>query len=132
MKPFRKVILSKYSISVVINRLLFQLGDNQDSLWDELRLSINQDPKKLIVNITIMHYTYGEIFFFKVIDDHLTGSQTVYNVNVLLDYSVDNIAEQLQKDEKLFFILSNSRSLENDKASNVLQLIVENINKVNQ
>ena len=47
---------------------------------------------------------------FVILDDDPTGVQTVHNVNVYTDWSKETILDAFKKD-KLFFILTNSRSL---------------------
>lgn len=46
-----------------------------------------------------------------VLDDDPTGVQTVHDVSVYTDWSVDSIADGLREREKLFFILTNSRAM---------------------
>lgn len=82
-----------------------------DSLWPELKYYVKNDPKKIIC-----------------LDDDPTGCQTVYDINVLLDYSVDSIVRQLQEDEKMFFILTNTRSLNQNEAILRTREIMANIN----
>ena len=62
-----------------------------------------------------------------VLDDDPTGCQTVYDINVLLDYSVESITRQLLRDDKLFFILTNTRSLKEDEAIAVTKQVVSNV-----
>ncbi len=83
---------------------------NTDSAWTELRSELQNDPSRLIV-----------------LDDDPTGCQTVYDVNVLLDYSVESIHEQLEKDHKLFYILTNTRSMPPEQAKEVIRTVLGNI-----
>jgi uncharacterized protein YgbK (DUF1537 family) len=46
-----------------------------------------------------------------VLDDDPTGTQTVQNIAVVTDWSVDTLAAELRSDAPGFFILTNSRSL---------------------
>jgi len=46
-----------------------------------------------------------------VLDDDPTGTQTIHNLPVLTDWSVEALASELQNDFSAFFILTNSRSL---------------------
>lgn len=46
-----------------------------------------------------------------VLDDDPTGTQTVYDVPVLTDWSADLLEEELRMEPDLFYILTNSRSL---------------------
>lgn len=48
---------------------------------------------------------------FIVLDDDPTGVQTVHDIYVFTDWSVESIKEGLLGKEKLFFILTNSRGL---------------------
>ncbi|MFC2038913.1 four-carbon acid sugar kinase family protein, partial [Chloroflexota bacterium] len=46
-----------------------------------------------------------------VIDDDPTGGQTTHDVRVLMDWSVDTLRKTLAAGDPLFFISTNSRSL---------------------
>ena len=83
---------------------------NTISLWPKLREAVSLDPRRLIV-----------------LDDDPTGCQTVYEINVLLDYSVESIAAQLELDDKLFYILTNTRSLTEDDAIKVTKQVIKNV-----
>ena len=48
---------------------------------------------------------------FIVLDDDPTGVQTVHDITVYTDWSVESICQGLQEDTKLFYILTNSRAL---------------------
>jgi Sugar-binding N-terminal domain len=100
----RNVIVSKSILDSV------EQSANTDSLWPQLREAVSLDPKRLIV-----------------LDDDPTGCQTVYDINVLLDYSVDSIKEQLKLDDKLFYILTNTRSLTEKDAIAVTKQVIQNI-----
>ncbi|XP_042493370.1 uncharacterized protein LOC122072980 isoform X3 [Macadamia integrifolia] len=59
-----------------------------------------------------------------VLDDDPTGTQTVHDIEVLTEWSVESLVdEQFERKPKCFFILTNSRSLSSDK----LVKSVENI-----
>ena len=83
---------------------------NTISLWPKLREAVSLDPRRLIV-----------------LDDDPTGCQTVYEINVLLDYSVESIATQLELDDKLFYILTNTRSLTEEDAIKVTKQVIKNV-----
>ena len=47
-----------------------------------------------------------------VLDDDPTGTQTVHGVNVLFDFSVEAIAEEMRsKDSRVFYLLTNTRAM---------------------
>jgi len=82
-----------------------------ESLWPNLKEFVSTiDPKRVIV-----------------LDDDPTGCQTVYDCNVLIDYSVESIKKQLQLDEKLFYILTNSRSMDENGAKGIISKVLKNI-----
>ncbi|HKS38412.1 MAG TPA: four-carbon acid sugar kinase family protein [Verrucomicrobiae bacterium] len=51
-----------------------------------------------------------------VLDDDPTGTQTVHNVPVLTEWSVESLHRELGSDNNCFYILTNSRSLPPDGA----------------
>ena len=56
-----------------------------------------------------------------------SGCQTVHDVNVLLNFDVESLCEQLILDEKCFYILTNSRSMNERDAVSVTSLVLDNI-----
>lgn len=62
-----------------------------------------------------------------VLDDDPTGTQTVHDIEVLTEWSVDSLIEQFKKKPKCFFILTNSRALSSDKASALVVDICRNL-----
>jgi len=46
-----------------------------------------------------------------VLDDDPTGTQTVHDVNILTEWSVSQLSAALRGNDRLFYILTNSRSL---------------------
>ncbi|KAF8081353.1 hypothetical protein N665_0891s0028 [Sinapis alba] len=62
-----------------------------------------------------------------VLDDDPTGTQTVHDIEVLTEWSVESIFEQFRKKPACFFILTNSRSLSSEKASALIKDICSNI-----
>jgi Sugar-binding N-terminal domain len=100
----RNVIVSKSILGSI------QQSAITESLWPKLREAVQMDPRRLIV-----------------LDDDPTGCQTVYDINVLLDYSVSSIEEQLKLDDKLFYILTNTRSLGEADAISVTKHVIDNI-----
>lgn len=46
-----------------------------------------------------------------VVDDDPTGTQTVHDTRVLLDWDASDVEQALTADERVFFLLTNSRSL---------------------
>lgn len=62
-----------------------------------------------------------------VLDDDPTGTQTVHDVDVLTEWDVESLVEQFRKRPKCFFILTNSRALNSDKASALIVNICQNL-----
>lgn len=65
-----------------------------------------------------------------VLDDDPTGTQTVYDVPVLTDWSVKSIQSELNRGTNFFFILTNSRSLNQNLANELALTIGRNIQEV--
>ena len=64
---------------------------------------------------------------FIVLDDDPTGVQTVHDVSVYTDWSVESIKSGLLEAEKLFYILTNSRGLTAAETTAVHREIAANI-----
>nr|XP_016494021.1 PREDICTED: uncharacterized protein LOC107813285 isoform X2 [Nicotiana tabacum] len=62
-----------------------------------------------------------------VLDDDPTGTQTVHDIEVLTEWSVESLVEEFKKRPKCFFILTNSRALTSEKASALIADICRNI-----
>ncbi|XP_075514401.1 uncharacterized protein LOC142549368 [Primulina tabacum] len=62
-----------------------------------------------------------------VLDDDPTGTQTVHDIEVLTEWSIESLVEQFDKKPKCFFILTNSRSLSPEKASTLIVEICSNL-----
>ncbi|EOY21352.1 Ketose-bisphosphate aldolase class-II family protein isoform 1 [Theobroma cacao] len=62
-----------------------------------------------------------------VLDDDPTGTQTVHDVEVLTEWSVESLVEQFRKKPICFFILTNSRSLSSEKATALIKDICSSL-----
>ncbi|MGB8455672.1 MAG: four-carbon acid sugar kinase family protein [Anaerocolumna sp.] len=67
-----------------------------------------------------------------VLDDDPTGVQTVHDVYVYTDWSVDSIRQGFLAPEKLFYLLTNSRSLTESQTIKVHTEIANNIIQVSK
>lgn len=67
-----------------------------------------------------------------VLDDDPTGVQTVHDVSVYTDWSVQSIQEGFREDNKLFFILTNSRGLTQAQTTKAHQEIADRVDEVSQ
>ena len=56
-----------------------------------------------------------------VLDDDPTGSQTVHDIHVYTDWTQETLDEAFGSDEKLFYILTNSRSFTAEQTKKVHQ-----------
>ena len=61
------------------------------------------------------------------IDDDPTGSQTVHSCLLLTRWDVDTLAHALHDDSPLFFILSNTRGMDAERAAEVTREICVNL-----
>nr|MDQ3073512.1 hypothetical protein [Bacteroidota bacterium] len=67
-----------------------------------------------------------------VLDDDPTGTQTVYDVPVLTEWSASVIAAEFRLRTPLFFILTNSRSLYSQDAASLAEIIGENLREASR
>lgn len=67
-----------------------------------------------------------------VLDDDPTGTQTVYGVPVLTQWSEEVIAREFQQKTPLFYILTNSRALIAEEANQLALEIGQNIKNTKQ
>jgi len=65
-----------------------------------------------------------------VLDDDPTGVQTVHDISVFTDWSVDSIREGFEEESNVFYILTNSRSMRSEETKMVHTLIAERICQV--
>ncbi|XP_071714793.1 uncharacterized protein [Rutidosis leptorrhynchoides] len=98
-------------VSVVNKKTLLE------SLLSEWALDPLDDIRKLDNNLKTL----------VVLDDDPTGTQTVHDVDVLTEWNVESLVEQLKSRPKCFFILTNSRALSSDKASALITEICQNL-----
>ncbi|MCA9905297.1 MAG: hypothetical protein KC547_15680, partial [Anaerolineae bacterium] len=62
-----------------------------------------------------------------VLDDDPTGTQTVYDIAVLTEWTVDALARELRNDAPAFYLLTNSRSLTAANAESLNREIAGNL-----
>ena len=67
---------------------------------------------------------------FVVIDDDPTGSQTVHDCLLLLKWDYSTLVRGFESDSNLFFILANTRSLEEKDAQLTIEEICKNLKLV--
>lgn len=67
-----------------------------------------------------------------VLDDDPTGVQTVHDVNVYTDWSFESLRKGFSEDNKLFFILTNSRGFTVDETTRAHTEIAENVEAVSR
>jgi hypothetical protein len=104
---------STYYKNAIISKSILDalpVSNIRDSLWKQLKVESASSSKRLVV-----------------IDDGPTGCQTVSDIDLLLNYSVDDFKKQILKDDKPFFILTNSRSLTEDDARERLDDVLSNL-----
>ncbi|KAI3454942.1 hypothetical protein Pfo_011605 [Paulownia fortunei] len=80
------------------------------------------DPIEDIINLT-----QKNLKTLVVLDDDPTGTQTVHDIDVLTEWSIESLVEQFSQRPKCFFILTNSRSISSEKASALITEICSNL-----
>jgi len=56
-----------------------------------------------------------------VLDDDPTGTQTVHDIPVLTEWTVSSILQEFRAGTPLFYILTNSRSVTEDQAVEIIR-----------
>lgn len=104
-------LINKISINT-LNK--YKISNNNNISFDNINnnLKIKDNNKRIIV-----------------LDDDPTGCQTVYNINLLLNYNINTIEKQLLLDHKIFYILTNTRAMNQKNAIETTQLVLNNIEK---
>ncbi|WP_139956101.1 four-carbon acid sugar kinase family protein [Flavicella sediminum] len=64
-----------------------------------------------------------------VLDDDPTGTQTVHGVSVLTDWEQETLDGEFESGTRVFFILTNSRSFQENKAYEVAKTIADRVGK---
>eukprot|EP01040_Poterioochromonas_malhamensis_P014407 gene14407-15944_t len=99
--------------------------NNQDHLIGLFSFKHEKDTWKLIrdqLKLTDQNQT------IIVLDDDPTGCQTLYDINVVLDYSKESLKKQLlQSNLKLFYILVNTRSMTSEECQNTINHVLSNL-----
>lgn len=91
----------------VLNRLP---ALNGQALLPLLREAADQVPEKIIV-----------------LDDDPTGIQTVHNVHVYTDWGIESIRQGFAEENRVFYLLTNSRSFTVEETTRVHRKIASNI-----
>lgn len=64
---------------------------------------------------------------FVVLDDDPTGVQTVHDITVFTDWSVESMKEGLSLEDRLFYVLTNSRGLTGEQTTVLHKEIAQNV-----
>lgn len=64
---------------------------------------------------------------FVVLDDDPTGVQTVHDITVFTDWSVESMKEGLSLKDRLFYVLTNSRGLTGEQTTVLHKEIAQNV-----
>lgn len=83
-----------------IHKKYKNFGYNREEMENDLKLEISGFDGKFIV-----------------LDDDPTGVQTVHDIDVFTDWTVESLKEGLLGEEKLFFVLTNSRGLTEEETT---------------
>lgn len=65
-----------------------------------------------------------------VLDDDPTGVQTVHDISVYTDWTEDSIRQGFEEDNKVFYILTNSRGMTREETTKVHKEIGERVSKI--
>lgn len=107
----RGVIVENLNVSVLDS---FHAVD-EDMLDELLAAEIEANPVKIVV-----------------LDDDPTGVQTVHDVSVYTDWTLESIREGFAEDNKVFYILTNSRGMTEPETTKAHREIAERVAAVSE
>ncbi|KAK1278673.1 hypothetical protein QJS04_geneDACA017166 [Acorus gramineus] len=84
---------------------------SQKDLLNSLPPEWSEDPLEIIQEME--HQNASKVLV--VLDDDPTGTQTVHDIDVLTEWSIESLADQFSRKPVCFFILTNSRALSSEK-----------------
>lgn len=88
---------------------------NEEYLDELLKIEIEKSNKKIIV-----------------LDDDPTGVQTIHDINIYTDWNIESIRKGFKEENKMFFILTNSRSFTVDETTKCHKEIIERVEQVSK
>ena len=100
------------------------------NIQQEINASINSIALKVDFSKEIREVLKKHPKTIIVLDDDPTGTQTMFDVPVITDWSEDTIESEFKNNTPLFFILTNSRSLQVEAAILLAKTIGENLQKI--
>ena len=62
-----------------------------------------------------------------ILDDDVMGTQSVHDIAVLMDWSVDALRSELESDSRAFFVVTNARTMPESQARTVSAFITGNL-----
>ncbi len=67
-----------------------------------------------------------------ILDDDVMGTQSVHDIAVLMDWSVETLRAELASERRAFFVVTNARTMPADQAQAVNRFITRNLYKAAQ
>lgn len=83
----------------------------------ELLANLPPEPEESSLFLDIQQAVAASKRKLVVIDDDPTGTQTVHDVELLTSWNVETLTQSLGHNSQLFYVLTNSRSLSENEAS---------------
>ena len=62
-----------------------------------------------------------------ILDDDVMGTQSVHDIGVLMDWSVESLRAELEADSRAFFVVTNARTMPESQARAVNSFITRNL-----
>lgn len=62
-----------------------------------------------------------------ILDDDVMGTQSVHDIAVLMDWSVDALRAELEADSRVFFVVTNARTMPESQAQAVNSFVTRNL-----
>jgi hypothetical protein len=122
--PYPKGFLERFSSALANSRRPFSSTEKPSNLLLELDFKHNRNTWDLIKKELHGSDKNKTVVVF---DDDPTGCQSLYDINVLLDFSKESLIKQLLLNHKLFYVLINSRSMTSKEARVVNEKALNNL-----
>ena len=62
-----------------------------------------------------------------ILDDDVMGTQSVHDIAVLMDWSVEALRAELEADSRAFFVVTNARTMQESQARSVNMFVTRNL-----
>ena len=121
--PSEEVLTSGVAERIGLEEGIFTIKVNGEKITTNTPIK----DHSVAVNLLLEREIRGNKDVLIVLDDDPTGTQTVHDVSVYTDWSVENIKHGLCEGRKVFYLLTNSRAMSQHETAAVHREIAAHI-----